>query len=57
MSKLFSCHYERYGEMSARSTEKMIDFDFRQEYLKGVDLINGNMIPKEWKGNFRMSER
>ena len=36
MSKLFSCHYERYGEMSPRSAEKMMDFDYREEYLKGV---------------------
>ena len=26
--EIFSCHYERYGEM--------IDFDYREEYLKGV---------------------
>ena len=36
MSKLFSCHYERYGEMSPRSAGKMMDFDCREEYLKGV---------------------
>ena len=37
MPKLFSCHYERYGEMSPRPTEKkMRDFDYRKEYLKGV---------------------
>ena len=37
MSKLFSYHYERYGEISPRSTgKKMMDFDCREEYLKGV---------------------
>ena len=40
MSKLFSCHCERYGEISPRSTgKKMIDFDYREEYLKGVYQI------------------
>ena len=38
MLKLFSCHYERYGEISPRSKgKKMMDFDYRQEYLKGVN--------------------
>ena len=37
MSKLFSYHYERYGEIPPRSTgKKMMDFDCREEYLKGV---------------------
>ena len=36
MLKLFLCHYERYGEMLPWSTGKMIDFDYHEEYLKGV---------------------
>ena len=47
MSKLFSCHYKRYGEMSLRSTGKMMDFDYLEEYLKGVNL---------WKAVTSLSE-
>ena len=40
MSKFFSSHCERYGEISPRSTgKKMIDFDYREEYLKEVYQI------------------
>ena len=33
MSKSFSYHYERYREMSSRSTRKNDGFDYREEYL------------------------
>ena len=39
MSNLFSSdndHYEQHGEMLPRSTGKMMDFDYYEEYLKGV---------------------
>ena len=39
MSKLFSCHYEQYVKCRRGQKEKMMDFDYREEYLKGVSWL------------------
>ena len=36
MSKLFSCHYENMLKCRRGQQEKMMDFDYREEYLKAV---------------------